>query len=125
MPRIRVVFNEPIHIAEAAASPSLMLMPTSAKAEDNSSDEDRGLPPPRQLTDPHYPLGFSHFDAAGGRRAVVAAATGELHADGGRRAPRTAMGWRARGRGRERKKRERRGREKKREKILRVCLYRI
>ncbi|KAG8063676.1 hypothetical protein GUJ93_ZPchr0003g17823 [Zizania palustris] len=69
MLRIRVVFNDPVHVAVAAPPPP----PTGAAAGANASDEDSGLPPPRQLTDPPYSLGRTILGYDARRSAWLAA----------------------------------------------------
>ncbi|KAM3313756.1 hypothetical protein ACQJBY_032959 [Aegilops geniculata] len=66
LPSLRVVFSNPIHIAVAAP-------PAVPPAAANVSDEDIGLPPPRQLTDPPYSLGRTILDYDARRSAWLAA----------------------------------------------------
>uniref|UniRef100_A0A0E0KCR3 Glycosyltransferase n=1 Tax=Oryza punctata TaxID=4537 RepID=A0A0E0KCR3_ORYPU len=74
MPRIRVVFNDPVHVAVAAPPPPPT--PTQMQADANaSSEEDSGLPPPRQLTDPPYSLGRTILGYDARRSAWLAAHT--------------------------------------------------
>ena len=67
MPRVHVVFNEPAVVPAAPAAAA----PASGNATDD--DEDRGLPPPRQLTDPPYSLGRAILDYDARRSAWLAA----------------------------------------------------
>uniref|UniRef100_A0A0E0GLB6 Glycosyltransferase 5 n=1 Tax=Oryza nivara TaxID=4536 RepID=A0A0E0GLB6_ORYNI len=72
VPRIRVVFNEPVHVAVAAPPPPPP--PAQMQAGANaSSEEDSGLPPPRQLTDPPYSLGRTILGYDARRSAWLAA----------------------------------------------------
>ena len=67
MPRVHVVFNdEPVRkVAPVAAAP--------APGNATDDDEDSGLPPPRQLTDPPYSLGRAILDYDARRSAWLAA----------------------------------------------------
>ncbi|CAN6295359.1 unnamed protein product [Urochloa humidicola] len=67
LPRIRVVFKQPAVPAPpvAAAAPA----PSNATED----DEDSGLPPPRQLTDPPYSLGRTILDYDARRSSWLAA----------------------------------------------------
>jgi xyloglucan 6-xylosyltransferase len=78
MPRVHVVFNdEPVRkVAPVAAAP--------APGNATDDDEDSGLPPPRQLTDPPYSLGRAILDYDA-RRSAWLAAHPELPARVGRR----------------------------------------
>uniref|UniRef100_A0A0E0MFI7 Uncharacterized protein n=1 Tax=Oryza punctata TaxID=4537 RepID=A0A0E0MFI7_ORYPU len=69
MPQIRVVFNEPVHIAVAVPPPPPTQMQTGAN---ETSKEDSGLLLPWQLTDPPYSLGrtIQGYDA---RRSALLA----------------------------------------------------
>jgi len=67
MPRVHVVFDEPAVVPAAPAAAA----PAPGNATDD--DEDRGLPPPRQLTDPPYLLGRAILDYDARRSAWLAA----------------------------------------------------
>ncbi|XP_062209224.1 probable glycosyltransferase 5 [Phragmites australis] len=67
LPRLRVVFNNPVNIAVSAPPGA------AAPAPSNASDEDIGLPQPRQLTDPPYSLGRTILDYDARRSAWLAA----------------------------------------------------
>ncbi|KAF8721533.1 hypothetical protein HU200_023040 [Digitaria exilis] len=72
LPRIRVEFNQPVRILASATVPAT---PTAAApAPSNATDdEDSGLPPSRQLTDPPYSLGRAILDYDARRSAWLAA----------------------------------------------------
>ncbi|KAL6644941.1 hypothetical protein ACP70R_016549 [Stipagrostis hirtigluma subsp. patula] len=70
LPSLRVVFHDPVRVAAAAPPPAAE---AAAPAPSNASDEDAGLPPPRQLTDPPYSLGRTILDYDARRSAWLAA----------------------------------------------------